>query len=68
MTALQLVNESAGFAPTRKFHLAAGTREPAVCGATPTAIVWNVTGDRAEFERLAPERICSTCRKKEKKT
>lgn len=61
-----LANESAGFTPTRKFHVVTDSSSAALCGATPTAIAWNVTvGDRAEFERLCPERVCSRCRKVE---
>ena len=59
---LALVNESAGFVPTRKFHLATDNRAAALCGAAPSAIVWNVSvRDRVEFERLCLDRICKRC-------
>jgi hypothetical protein len=70
-----LVNESGGFAPTRKYHLVPDldvgpdhVYVRALCGAAPSAIHWNVTvGDREEFERLCPERICKSCLAKEEK-
>ena len=64
MTAL--VQESAGFAPRGKFHIARENLGDALCGASPRMSPrWNVSASRTDFERLLPERICRNCRKAE---
>lgn len=62
----QVYQESAGFSPRGKYHLATDARARALCGAEPRmSVVWNVSGDRDSFERACPERICKRCRKAE---
>jgi len=49
-----------------KYHLPSAKPGVALCGATSLDVGhWQVHGDRADFERLAPERICSHCRKRD---
>lgn len=63
---------SAGFVvqesgtPSRKYHLSSERLGKAFCGAEPQAGVrWNVSGNRADFERHVPARICKRCRSAE---
>lgn len=50
-----------------KYHLPAGDRS-AWCGVTPSCPgPFRVSGSRADFERLCPERICKRCRNAEAK-
>jgi hypothetical protein len=57
---------AAGFAPRGQYHLARDKRGPALCRARPSmSPVWNVWGNRVEFEARVPHRICAHCRKLE---
>jgi hypothetical protein len=61
-----LVQESSGFTPRGKFHIASERGGAALCGAQPRmGPRWNVNGSRADFERGLSERICKRCRKAE---
>lgn len=65
--AMELRSESAGFVPRGKFHLVSDSRSASLCGKRPRAIVWNVSANREDFERLCPERICKLCIRAEKR-
>lgn len=65
--AVYLVQESGGFAPRGKYHLAKVQFGSALCGREArTPFGWTVTADRDKFEATGREhRICKDCQRSE---